>query len=105
MQIFVKTVTGKVVTLEVEAGWDVAQLKAALQDKERIPTDQQRLIFAGELLRTRPTKVALLAGIMKRSRKTAGGWENAVRLQHTEGGHSAPGRASPRLLSESRVPL
>jgi hypothetical protein len=55
MQIYIKTLTGKTITLEVESTMTVLQTKTYLQDKEGIPPCEQTLFIHGQRLQNNRT--------------------------------------------------
>ena len=55
MQIFVKTLTGKTITIESDPNDQISVVKSKIQDREGVPPDQQRLIFGGKQLEDNKT--------------------------------------------------
>lgn len=55
MQLFVKTLSGKTVSIDVEEGESIEEVKEKISEKEGVPPEQQRLVFGGQQLQDSKT--------------------------------------------------
>ena len=92
MQIFIKTLTGKTITLDVESGDTIEQIKQKIQDKEGIPPGKRLFVFVFLLTRVFISRRSATPHFRRQTtrRRTYIG-----RLQHPEGINFAPRASSP----------